>query len=376
MSKTLELAIELISRPSITPEDKGCQTLLAERLSQIGFNNEHLRSGEVDNLWSRRGQAKPLFVFAGHTDVVPTGNPESWQFPPFTPTQHEGYLYGRGSVDMKSSIAAMVTACERFIARNPEHKGSIAFLITSDEEGPATDGTIKVVEHLEARNEKMDWCLVGEPSSSKKLGDEVKNGRRGSLTGRLTVHGIQGHVAYPHLADNPIHKFSKALAELCQTEWDQGNAFFPPTTFQVSNMHSGTGATNVIPQDLGVIFNFRYSTELTHHEIEQKVTTLLDSHHLNYTLQWEHSGAPFLTSEGELVAATQEAIKEICGYETKLSTAGGTSDGRMIAPTGAQVIELGPLNATIHKVDEHVSISDLDLLSDVYERILEKLLLD
>ncbi len=375
MSTTLELAIELISRPSITPNDAGCQALIAKRLQTLDFNLENLRFGEVDNLWARRGQTVPLFVFAGHTDVVPTGPEEQWQFPPFATTQHQGFLYGRGAADMKSSIAAMITACERFIAAHPQHNGSIAFLITSDEEGPGVDGTVKVIKTLQARNEKIDWCLVGEPSSTERLGDVVKNGRRGSLNGILTLHGVQGHVAYPHLAENPIHRFAPVLKTLCETQWDQGNDFFPATSFQITNFNAGTGADNVIPGDLEVLFNFRYSSELTHTQLQEQVTTLLDKHGLNYTLTWRHSGPPYLTTPGTLVKATEQAISEVCGYETTLSTSGGTSDGRFIAPTGAEVIEIGPLNRTIHKINECVSIEDIDTLSALYQRILEKLLI-
>jgi len=375
MSTTLELAIELISRISITPNDAGCQALIAKRLQTLDFNIENLRFGEVDNLWARRGQTAPLFVFAGHTDVVPTGPEEQWQFPPFSPTQDQGFLYGRGAADMKSSVAAMITACERFIAAHPQHNGSIAFLITSDEEGPGVDGTVKVIKTLQARNEQIDWCLVGEPSSTERLGDVVKNGRRGSLNGILTLHGVQGHVAYPHLAENPIHRFAPVLKTLCETQWDQGNDFFPATSFQITNFNAGTGADNVIPGDLEVLFNFRYSSELTHTQLQEQVTTLLDKHGLNYTLTWRHSGPPYLTTPGTLIKATEQAISEVCGYETTLSTSGGTSDGRFIAPTGAEVIEIGPLNRTIHKINECVSIEDIDTLSALYQRILEKLLI-
>jgi succinyl-diaminopimelate desuccinylase len=375
MSDTIQLAIELISRASITPEDKGCQPLMAERLQKIGFDIEPMRFGEVDNLWARRGSDGPLFVFAGHTDVVPTGPLDQWQVAPFEPEiSADGMLYGRGAADMKGSLAAMVTACERFIAEHPGHRGSIGFLITSDEEGPAVNGTVKVVEHLQARNEHIDYCLVGEPSSTSKLGDVVKNGRRGSVSGELIIRGQQGHVAYPHLADNPIHKAAPVLAELAATEWDRGNEFFPPTTFQISNIHGGTGASNVIPGELHVSFNLRYSTEVTHTRLQQRIEALLDKHGLDYRVDWNLSGKPFLTPEGELVDATCRAIREVCGYDTQLSTAGGTSDGRFIAPTGSQVIELGPLNATIHKINEHVRAADLDLLSETYEKILHNLL--
>jgi len=374
MSDTLILSKDLISRPSVTPEDMGCQTLIAERLSKIGFNIENLRFGETDNLWARRGTQGPLFAFAGHTDVVPTGPLENWKYPPFEPTIDDGMLYGRGTADMKSSIACMVTACERFIKENPNHTGSIAFLITSDEEGPAHDGTVKVIETLEARNEKIDWCLVGEPSSTNKVCDVIKNGRRGSIGCTLKVKGKQGHVAYPHLAKNPIHEFAPVLKILTETQWDQGNEFFPPTTFQVSNIHSGTGATNVIPGECEVIFNFRFSTAITDIQIRQQVEAILDEHNIDYEIDWALSGQAFLTERGDLVSATLDAIKEVCGFDSELSTAGGTSDGRFIAPTGAQVVELGPLNATIHQVNECVSVNDLDILSEVYEKMLCNLL--
>jgi succinyl-diaminopimelate desuccinylase len=373
MSDTQELTKQFIRRPSVTPDDQECQLLLAEHLSKIGFTIEYLRFGDTDNLWARRGTQSPVFAFAGHTDVVPTGPEENWTSAPFEPEIRDGLLYGRGAADMKGSIAAFVTACERFIAQNPDHIGSIAFLITSDEEGPATDGTIKVIETLEARNEKIDWCLVGEPSSTDKIGDIVKNGRRGSLNGYLTVKGKQGHIAYPHLAKNPIHLMAPALTELCAIEWDQGNEDFPPTSFQVSNLNSGTGVTNVIPGVTDIIFNFRYSTESTHEHLQQGVIDILDKHGLEYDLRWELSGKPFRTINGTLVDSVKTAIKAITGYETELSTSGGTSDGRFIAPTGAQVVELGPLNATIHQVDECVSVADLDTLSDIYQTLLQHL---
>ena len=377
MSATLELTEDLISRPSVTPEDFGCQQLLADRLAAIGFTIEHLRFGQegdwTDNIWARRGTQGPLLAFAGHTDVVPTGPEANWTSPPFEPAIRDGLLYGRGTADMKGSIAAFVTACERFIADHPNHDGSIAFLITSDEEGPATGGTVKVIETLEARNEKIDWCLVGEPSSTNRVGDIVKNGRRGSLNGRLTVKGKQGHIAYPHLAENPFHLLTPALTELCRVEWDQGNDDFPPTSFQVSNLNSGTGVTNVIPGTAEVVFNFRYSTEVTHEQLQVRVEALLEQHGLNYDLSWELSGKPFRTASGALVDATKYAIKAVTGYDTELSTSGGTSDGRFIAPTGAQVIELGPLNATIHQVNECVSVADLDTLSTIYETLLSRL---
>ena len=374
MSVTLELTKDLISRPSVTPEDANCQTMMAERLAKIGFKIEHMRFGETDNLWARRGDSGPLFTFAGHTDVVPTGPEENWTFPPFEPTIENGLLYGRGTADMKSSIACMITAVERFVKNHPDHKGSIAFLITSDEEGPAHDGTVKVIETLEARNEKIDWCLVGEPSSTNKVCDVIKNGRRGSIGCTLKVKGKQGHVAYPHLAKNPIHEFAPVLKTLIETEWDQGNEFFPPTTFQVSNINSGTGATNVIPGVCEVVFNFRFSTAITDTQIREQVEALLDKHNVEYDINWALSGQAFLTEPGDLVNATLKAIKSTCGYDSELSTAGGTSDGRFIAPTGAQVVELGPLNATIHQVNECVSVDDLEVLSDVYEKMLENLL--
>ena len=373
-SATIKLALDLISRPSVTPEDAGCQQTMIARLQALAFNAELLRFEEVDNFWARRGNTGPLFIFAGHTDVVPTGPLDQWDSAPFKPEIRDGYLYGRGAADMKGSLAAFITACERFVANHPDHKGSIALLITSDEEGPSINGTIKVVQHLEARNEKMDWCLVGEPSSTNKVGDVIKNGRRGSLGARLVVHGIQGHVAYPHLAENPIHRIAPVLAELAAEEWDQGNEFFPATSFQISNINAGTGATNVIPGEAEVIFNFRFSTELTAEILQQRVTAILDKHQLKYQLDWNLSGLPFLTPEGELVSAACDAIQEITGRASELSTAGGTSDGRFIAPTGAQVLELGPVNATIHKVNECVSTEDLDTLSVIYERIMEKLL--
>jgi succinyl-diaminopimelate desuccinylase len=374
MSATLDLAIDLISRPSVTPEDAGCQDLMMERLAALGFRNEPMRFAEVDNFWARRGTSGPVFCFAGHTDVVPAGPADKWASGPFEPEVRDGMLYGRGAADMKGSLAAMLTATERFVASHPDHKGSIAYLITSDEEGPAKNGTVKVVDTLEARNEKIDWCLVGEPSSTRHVGDVVKNGRRGSLGCVLSVRGVQGHVAYPHRARNPVHLLAPALAELAETDWDQGNEFFPKTTFQVSNIHAGTGATNVIPGVCLVTFNFRFSTETTQEALRERVENLLDRHGLEYDIQWDLSGLPFLTKQGELVAAAQMAIKKVAGIDTELSTAGGTSDGRFIAPTGAQVLELGPLNATIHQVNECVTVGDLDRLSSIYEAILHNLL--
>ena len=376
MSETIDLALQLISKSSVTPDDQGCQTMMAAYLEPLGFHIEHMRFGEVDNLWARRGTTGPLFVFAGHTDVVPSGPEQQWRVPPYQPEIIEQQLYGRGSADMKGSLAAMLTASKQFVSKHPEHKGSIGFLITSDEEGPAIDGTVKVVETLQQRKEYIDWCLVGEPSSTDKIGDVVKNGRRGSISATLIIHGKQGHVAYPHLAENPVHRAAPILTELSSIEWDQGNQFFPPTTFQISNIHAGTGATNVIPGDLEVLFNLRFSTELTDEQIKHKILDLLDRYKINYDIEWTVSGQAFLTPEGELINATCKAIKEICGYDTELSTAGGTSDGRFIAPTGSQVIELGPLNATIHQINEHVNVDDLDKLSEIYKKILENLLLN
>ena len=373
-SETLELSLQLLRQPSVTPVDHTCQDIMAKRLEKIGFNIENMRFDDVDNLWARKGTEAPLFCFAGHTDVVPTGSLDAWNSDPFAPEIRDGKLYGRGSADMKTALAAMVIASERFVKKHPNHKGSIAFLITSDEEGPSINGTVKVIETLEARNEKMDWCLVGEPSSTNKLGDIVKNGRRGSLNANLTVKGKQGHVAYPHLAVNPIHSFSKALAELCETVWDNGNEYFPATTFQVSNINSGTGATNVIPGTLNTLFNFRYSTEVTAEELKARTLEILDRHNVEYEISWTLSGLPFLTPVGELVNAAKSAILNVTGVGTELSTSGGTSDGRFIAPTGAQVLELGVLNATIHQINEHVNVDDLEPLSEIYEQILENLL--
>jgi succinyl-diaminopimelate desuccinylase len=373
-SETLELAKSLIAIDSVTPDDKGCQRLIAARLEALGFGIEHLRFGDVDNLWARLGDEAPLFVFAGHTDVVPTGPLDQWTTPPFEPTVVDGVLYGRGAADMKGSIAAMLVACEKFIREHQHHKGSIAFLITSDEEGPAVDGTVRVVELLQKRNEHIDWCLVGEPSSVDTVGDVVKNGRRGSLNGYLTIHGTQGHIAYPHLADNPIHRFSAAMNALVNEQWDNGNEFFPPTGFQISNINAGTGASNVIPGELRVMFNLRFSTELTQDVIRHRIEALLNDHGLDYSLKWEFSGNPFLTPGGALVDATREAIRSVCGIDTELSTGGGTSDGRFIAPTGTQVVELGPINASIHKINENVAIAELERLSEIYHNILKILL--
>ena len=374
MSDTLDLARALIRRASVTPVDAGCQDLMAERLAAVGFRIELMPFGEVTNLWARRGQSGPLFCFAGHTDVVPPGPRADWASDPFDPQIRDGMLYGRGAADMKGSLAAMVTAAEHFVAAHPHHSGSIAFLITSDEEGIATEGTVKVVETLAARGEQIDYCLVGEPSSLEQLGDCLKVGRRGSLTGLLTVHGKQGHVAYPQRANNPFHACVGALAALCAEVWDQGNAHFPPTSFQIANLNMGTGADNVIPGRLTAQFNLRFSTELTAELIETRVRRLLDAGGFHYDLTWRLSGNPFLTPAGELVAATGAAITAVTGMEAQPSTTGGTSDGRFIAPTGAQVVEFGPRNATIHQVDECVSVADLDQLSVIYQSILERLL--
>jgi succinyl-diaminopimelate desuccinylase len=374
MSPTLELACELIRRPSVTPDDAGCQALMAERLAAIGFRIEEMPFGEVANLWARRGDEGPLFCFAGHTDVVPTGPIEQWNSAPFEPTIRDGRLFGRGASDMKGSLAAMITAVEAFVGDHPNHRGSIAFLITSDEEGPSVDGTRRVVERLEERGEKIDYALVGEPSARERLGDTIKNGRRGSLNGVLRVQGKQGHVAYPHLAKNPFHASVGALAALCAEVWDQGNDYFPPTSFQIANLHMGTGAENVIPGRLEAQFNLRFSTELDPETIQARVRSILDAGDFDYTLDWRLSGNPFLTPVGELVAATREAIAAVTGIQTQLSTSGGTSDGRFIGPTGAQVVELGPVNATIHQVNECVGVAELDALSEIYRGILEHLL--
>jgi succinyl-diaminopimelate desuccinylase len=373
-SATLQLASELIARPSITPDDAGCQALLIERLGAIGFECETMVFDDVTNLWARRGKAAPLLAFAGHTDVVPSGPLEKWHSDPFTPEIRDGNLFGRGAADMKSSIAAMVTACERFVAQHAQHRGSIALLITSDEEGIAINGTVKVIEALEARGEKIDWALIGEPSSQLRVGDVVKNGRRGSIGAKLIIHGVQGHVAYPHKVDNPIHRAMPALHDLARHEWDQGNSFFPPTSLQISNINAGTGAHNVVPGHAEVLFNLRYSTEIDAQHIMETTRVILDKHELDYDINWSISGYPFLTAEGELVAAAKQAIKRHTGLTTSLETTGGTSDGRFIAPTGAQVLELGPVNESIHKLNEHVNIAELDLLSDIYQSILENLL--
>lgn len=371
---TLGLTEQLISRRSVTPEDGGCIPLIAERLAQIGFRCEAIDRGGVTNLWARRGDAGPLICFAGHTDVVPTGPLEQWSSAPFVPTIRDGMLYGRGAADMKGSLAAFVTATEAFVAAHPAHGGSIAFLLTSDEEGDATDGTVAVTEALQARGEQMDYCIVGEPTAVTTLGDTVKNGRRGSLSGKLTVKGVQGHIAYPHLAKNPIHLAAPAIAELASTVWDEGNAHFPPTTWQISNIHAGTGATNVIPGTIEILFNFRFSTASTADGLKQRLEDTLRRHGLDFDIAWTLGARPFLTAEGDLVDAARTAIRDELGIETGLSTTGGTSDGRFIAQICPQVIEIGPVNATIHKIDECVAAEALPRLSGIYRRILERLL--
>ena len=375
MERTLELTCELIKRASVTPQDAGCQELMMARLEAIGFTCVPLQFGEVKNFWAVRGDSGPLLVFAGHTDVVPTGPEAAWDSPPFNPELRDGLLYGRGAADMKGSLAAMIIACEDFVAAHPDHPGRIGFLITADEEGPAHDGTIKVVEYLRQQGEQIDWCLVGEPSSSKQLGDVVKNGRRGSLGALLTVRGVQGHIAYPQLADNPIHRALPALHSLSCQVWDQGNAFFPATSLQISNINSGTGVSNVIPGELTVMFNFRFSTEVTAAALRSRTEAILNAHKLDYAIDWQLSGEPFLTASGDLVSAALDTIRAVTGLETELSTAGGTSDGRFIAPTGAQVLELGPINATIHKRNECVRVADLPRLAELYRGILQRLLL-
>ena len=376
MDSTVELCCDLIQRESLTPNDAGCQPVMIDRLEKLGFNCTKLPFGDVDNFWAERGEAGPILVFAGHTDVVPTGPAQQWSTPPFEPTLIDGTLYGRGTADMKGSLAAMVVACEEFVVEFPEHKGRIGFLITSDEEGPAVNGTIKVMEYLQQRGKSIDWCLVGEPSSTELLGDTIKNGRRGSLGAILTIKGIQGHIAYPHLADNPIHKALPALHALSCEVWDTGNDFFPPTSLQISNIHSGTGVTNVIPGEVEVQFNFRFSTAVTDTELQHRAEAILDSHELDYDLAWNLSGQPFLTGSGELIQATLASIEATTGLAAELSTSGGTSDGRFIAPTGAQLVELGPINATIHKIDEQVLAADLPKLKNIYKGIMERLLTD
>lgn len=375
MSKTLALTEELIALSSVTPEDKGCQDRLTELLAPLGFRCETIASGGVTNLWARRGMEQPLLVFAGHTDVVPTGPLEQWQSNPFTPTHRDGKLYGRGAADMKTSIAAMVVAVEEFTQAHPDHQGSIAFLITSDEEGPATDGTVVVCNQLKARGEQLDYCIVGEPTSAAQLGDMIKNGRRGSMSGKLVIKGIQGHIAYPHLARNPIHQAAPALAELAAEKWDDGNAYYTPTSWQMSNIHAGTGATNVIPGEVVVDFNFRFSTASTVEGLQQRVHAILDRHGLEYSLQWTVGGLPFLTPRGTLSEALANAIRAETGLETELSTTGGTSDGRFIAQICPQVIEFGPPNGSIHKIDEHIELRYIDPLKNIYRKTLENLLL-
>jgi succinyl-diaminopimelate desuccinylase len=373
-STVLDLTTALMRRPSVSPEDHGCIDLIISKLAPLGFNNERLPFGPVENLWATHGTSGPVLCFAGHTDVVPTGPREEWQTDPFAPVLKDGMLYGRGAADMKSGIAAMVVAAERFIAKHPKHRGTLAFLLTSDEEGPSVDGTRRVVEVLQARSQKIDWCIVGEPTSDARLGDTVKIGRRGSLSGKLTVHGIQGHVAYPHLADNPVHAIAPALAELSTRVWDKGNKYFQATTFQISNINAGTGAPNVIPGELRLRFNIRFSTEQTVEKMQRTIVDLFDRHRLNYTIEWFVSGLPFFTEPGDLSQAVQTAVKEVAGLEPALSTTGGTSDGRFIAPTGTQVVELGVINASIHKVNECVRASDIESLARMYQRIMELLL--
>ena len=371
---TLALAEQLIACRSVTPEDGGCMTIISERLQRIGFDCEFINRNGVTNLWARRGKAAPLFCFAGHTDVVPTGPIESWLSPPFEPNRRDGFLFGRGSADMKGSLAAFVTAIEAFVAAHPDHAGSIALLLTSDEEGDATHGTTLVVETLKARGETLDYCIVGEPTSTDTLGDTIKNGRRGSLSGKLTVKGVQGHIAYPHLAKNPIHLAAPAIAELAATVWDEGNEYFPPTTWQISNIHGGTGASNVIPGHLDIQFNFRFATASTPESLKSKVDEILTRHGLDYSIAWMLGAKPFLTGKGDLVDASLTAIREVAGIEAELSTTGGTSDGRFIADICPQVIEIGPVNATIHKIDECVEIAALQQLSSIYRQILDQLL--
>ncbi|OSI07719.1 succinyl-diaminopimelate desuccinylase [Neisseria animaloris] len=373
-TQSLALTKQLIAQPSVTPDDQNCQQILAERLQKIGFTIEQMNFGDTKNIWARRGTASPVVCFAGHTDVVPPGPSEKWDSPPFEPTERDGRLYGRGAADMKTSIACFVTACERFVAEHPDHTGSIALLITSDEEGDAHDGTTKVVDALKARGELIDYCIVGEPTAVETLGDTVKNGRRGSLSGNLTVKGKQGHIAYPHLALNPIHTFAPALAELTAAEWDKGNEYFPPTGFQISNINGGTGATNVIPGTLNVKFNFRFSTESTDIGLKQRVHDILDNHGISYDLEWSCSGQPFLTEAGRLTDIAREAVAKVCGIQTELSTSGGTSDGRFIKAIAAELIELGPSNASIHQINENVLLSDIPKLSAVYEEMLKALL--
>jgi succinyl-diaminopimelate desuccinylase len=370
----LALTLDLIRRRSVTPDDAGCLRLIGERLARCGFALEALPFGKVENLWARRGRARPLFVFAGHTDVVPAGAEDSWSSPPFEPVVRDGTLYGRGAADMKSALAAMVVSCERFVLRHPRHKGSIGFLLTSDEEGDAVDGTVRVVEHLGARDERIDWCLVGEPSSQDTLGDVARIGRRGSLNGIARIRGVQGHVAYPERARNPIHVAAPALAELAARRWDEGNAHFPPTGFQISNVHGGTGATNVIPRELTVTFNFRFNTTQTPIALQAAVADVFSRHGVDASIEWTLSGMPFLTADGRLVAALRDAVFDVTGQRPSGSTGGGTSDGRFIAPTGAEVVEFGVVNESIHKVDERVDVADIERLAAIYEGLLVRLL--
>ncbi len=374
MSHTLELAQQLISRKSLTPLDDGCLEIIGARLAKLDFDLEKIRHSQVDNLWARRGHAAPIVCFAGHTDVVPTGPLNQWSSDPFVPTIRDGMLYGRGASDMKGSLAAFVTAIEKFVGEYPGHRGSIALLLTSDEEGMAVDGTARVVEALQARGETLDYCIVGEPTSVSKTGDTIKNGRRGSLSGTLTVKGVQGHIAYPHLVKNPIHLAAPAIAELAATIWDKGNEYFPPTSWQISNIHGGTGATNVVPGAVEILFNFRFSTASTVDGLKARVHEILNRHGLEYELKWEYSGKPYLTPRGNLVDVVSAAIYQVSGINTELSTSGGTSDGRFIADICPQVIELGPLNATIHKINECVAVADLDTLSAIYCGVLTRLL--
>jgi len=371
---TLQLARELIARRSVTPEDGGCQQLLAERLARLGFAIEPVRRGEVTNLWARRGTTRPLLCFVGHTDVVPTGPLDKWTSDPFVPTERDGKLFGRGAADMKTSIAAFVVAVEHFVKKHPTHTGSIALLVTSDEEGPAVDGTARVVELLKGRGERIDYCLVGEPTCVAKLGDTIKNGRRGSLSGTLRVKGVQGHVAYPHLARNPVHLSAPALAELAATEWDRGNEHFPPTTWQISNIHGGTGASNVIPGEVEVMFNFRFSTASQPDDLKQRVESILKRHGLDFEIDWSLSGAPYLTPRGKLVETLVAVIREVTGSAPEVSTTGGTSDGRFIADICPEVVEFGPLNATIHKLNEHIELAAIEPLREIYSRVLSRLL--
>ena len=374
MNNTLELAKSLISQASVTPDDNGCQSIMIERLKKIGFEIHPLKFGDVDNFWATRGNSGPIFAFAGHTDVVPAGNEDAWNTAPFEPTIKGDYLYGRGAADMKGGLASMVTATENFVQDNPDHNGTIAFLITSDEEGVAINGTVKVMDYLDENDTKIDYCLLGEPSSTSITGDVIKNGRRGSLNGVINVNGQQGHVAYPHLAKNPIHFIAPALNDLCLQEWDSGNEYFPATSFQISNFHSGGGVTNVVPGEAKVMFNFRYSTETTKEELMAKVHEILDNHNIDYTLDWHHSGNPFLTPVGDLVSACVSAIEETKDITPELSTSGGTSDGRFIAQEGTQVVELGPVNATIHQINESILVKDLEDLSSIYTKVLTRIL--